>query len=53
MWRAGTTSPVVLDQRKKEDVFVGTVWGADILSLHGRQMPDKDMPQRGKIRYAR
>lgn len=26
---------------------------ADIPSLHGRQMPDKDMPQRGKIRYAR
>lgn len=24
-----------------------------LLSLHGRQMPDKDMPQRGKIRYAR
>ena len=24
-----------------------------LLFLHERQMPDKDMPQRGKIRYAR
>lgn len=38
---------------KRRTFFVGTVWGADILSLHGRQMLDKDMPQRGKIRYAR
>lgn len=24
-----------------------------LLSLHGGQMTDKDMPQRGKIRYVR
>ena len=44
-----------LGKRAGQSRFSGTTFPVftDILSLHGRQMPDKDMPQRGKIRYAR